>query len=103
MHRVGGQHFVGQSIPEVYIFLGNRKLFPTAPPSWQILEVPHEITFVYLFGCFIVFSVLFEEDVDGVWDYKNSVDQYTAAGGTARSSVETQISTLQQWLKSLKL
>lgn len=43
-------------------------------------------------------SPLFEEDVSEVWDYEHSVEQYTAEGGTAKSSVEEQINKLQDWL-----
>ncbi|XP_078278236.1 argininosuccinate lyase-like isoform X2 [Rhinoraja longicauda] len=43
-------------------------------------------------------SPLFESDVSKVWNYTNSVEQYTAAGGTARSSVLTQIEQLRAWL-----
>jgi len=45
-----------------------------------------------------VHSPLFEEDVSKVWDYEHSVEQYSAEGGTAKSSVEKQISKLQEWL-----
>lgn len=43
-------------------------------------------------------SPLFEEDVNEVWDYEHSVEQYSAEGGTAKSSVEGQIYKLQQWM-----
>jgi len=43
-------------------------------------------------------SPLFEEDVSDVWDYEHSVEQYTAEGGTAKSSVQGQINKLQEWL-----
>ncbi|TKC39141.1 hypothetical protein EI555_001921, partial [Monodon monoceros] len=36
-------------------------------------------------------SPLFSGDVSHVWDYGHSVEQYTALGGTARSSVDWQI------------
>ncbi|XP_048257049.1 argininosuccinate lyase-like [Haliotis rufescens] len=48
-------------------------------------------------------SPLFESDVANVWNYENSVDQYTAYGGTAKSSVEKQISNLETWLQSCRL
>lgn len=41
---------------------------------------------------------LFESDVAQVWNYSNSVDQYSAAGGTAASSVQQQISDMKTWL-----
>ena len=43
-------------------------------------------------------SLLFDADVSEVWDYEHSVEQYTAEGGTAKSSVEQQINKLQEWL-----
>ena len=50
--------------------------------------------------CFFVLSSrLFAEDVLAVWNYSNSVDQYTAAGGTALSSVQQQVTDLKNWLK----
>ncbi|XP_076024410.1 argininosuccinate lyase isoform X2 [Genypterus blacodes] len=42
---------------------------------------------------------LFESDVSLVWDYRSSVDQYSAPGGTARSSVAAQVEHLRAWLK----
>ncbi|XP_067681227.1 argininosuccinate lyase-like [Haliotis asinina] len=48
-------------------------------------------------------SPLFESDVADVWNYENSVDQYTAYGGTAKSSVEKQISNLETWLRNCQL
>ncbi|KAK6166579.1 hypothetical protein SNE40_023235 [Patella caerulea] len=41
---------------------------------------------------------LFDADVNLVWNYQNSVDQYTATGGTAKQSVLIQIEKLQTWL-----
>ncbi|KAL8584782.1 hypothetical protein ACOMHN_035701 [Nucella lapillus] len=40
----------------------------------------------------------FGEDVSSVWNYRHSVDQYTAAGGTGLTSVQQQISDLHSWL-----
>ncbi|MBN3308281.1 ARLY lyase, partial [Amia calva] len=45
-------------------------------------------------------SPLFGSDVAAVWDYGSSVEQYSAAGGTARSSVMAQIQQLRDWLSS---
>lgn len=47
-------------------------------------------------------STLFESDVSQVWNYTNSVEQYTAAGGTAKSSVNLQIEQLRTWMKQSK-
>lgn len=44
-------------------------------------------------------SPLFSSDVNLVWDYSHSVEQYTALGGTAQSSVEWQISQVRALLK----
>lgn len=44
-------------------------------------------------------SPLFESDVSQVWNYTNSVEQYTAAGGTAESCVKSQIKQLRDWLQ----
>ncbi|KAM6986985.1 LOW QUALITY PROTEIN: argininosuccinate lyase [Aplochiton taeniatus] len=45
-------------------------------------------------------SPLFSTDVSSVWDYQSSVEQYSAPGGTARNSVNTQIQHLRTWLKT---
>ena len=45
-----------------------------------------------------IYSPLFEKDVNDVWDYEHSVEQYTAEGGTAKDSVQKQINELQEWL-----
>ncbi|KAM7398210.1 hypothetical protein PAMA_006216 [Pampus argenteus] len=44
-------------------------------------------------------SPLFESDVSSVWDYRSSVEQYSAPGGTAKSSVAAQVEHLRNWLK----
>ncbi|XP_063059133.1 argininosuccinate lyase [Engraulis encrasicolus] len=44
-------------------------------------------------------SPLFESDVSSVWDYSSSVEQYSAMGGTAKSSVLTQIQHMSTWLE----
>ncbi|XP_044079150.1 argininosuccinate lyase isoform X2 [Siniperca chuatsi] len=43
-------------------------------------------------------SLLFESDVSSVWDYWSSVEQYSAPGGTAKSSVAAQVDHLKNWL-----
>ncbi|XP_028662578.1 argininosuccinate lyase [Erpetoichthys calabaricus] len=43
-------------------------------------------------------SPVFENSVSQVWNYVNSVEQYTAAGGTAKSSVMAQVEQVRQWL-----
>ncbi|CAO2629819.1 Argininosuccinate lyase [Lemmus lemmus] len=45
-------------------------------------------------------SPLFSGDVNHVWDYRHSVEQYSALGGTARSSVEWQISQVRALLRA---
>uniref|UniRef100_A0A8C6ZK41 Argininosuccinate lyase n=1 Tax=Nothoprocta perdicaria TaxID=30464 RepID=A0A8C6ZK41_NOTPE len=47
-------------------------------------------------------SPLFASDVSQVFNVINSVEQYTALGGTAKSSVTTQIEQLRELLKKLK-
>ncbi|KAI5622385.1 argininosuccinate lyase isoform X1, partial [Silurus asotus] len=44
-------------------------------------------------------SPLFGSDVSALWDYTSSVEQYSASGGTARSSVTAQIEQMRAWLK----
>ncbi|XP_062341653.1 argininosuccinate lyase [Osmerus eperlanus] len=44
-------------------------------------------------------SPLFDSDVSSVWDYGSSVEQYSAPGGTAKSSVSAQIEHMRAWLK----
>uniref|UniRef100_A0A671W712 Argininosuccinate lyase n=1 Tax=Sparus aurata TaxID=8175 RepID=A0A671W712_SPAAU len=45
-------------------------------------------------------SPLFGGDVSSVWDYRSSVEQYSAPGGTAKSSVAAQVEHLRTWLKA---
>ncbi|KAL2094602.1 hypothetical protein ACEWY4_009321 [Coilia grayii] len=47
-------------------------------------------------------SPLFESDVSSVWDYSSSVEQYSAMGGTAKSSVLAQIDHMKTWLEKHK-
>lgn len=47
-------------------------------------------------------SPLFDSDVSTVWDYTSSVEQYSAPGGTAKSSVTAQIEQMRTWLKRHK-
>uniref|UniRef100_A0A8C8FLC9 Argininosuccinate lyase n=1 Tax=Oncorhynchus tshawytscha TaxID=74940 RepID=A0A8C8FLC9_ONCTS len=44
-------------------------------------------------------SPLFSSDVSAVWDYSSSVEQYSAPGGTAKSSVAAQVEYMRTWLK----
>uniref|UniRef100_A0A3Q1GIX5 Argininosuccinate lyase n=1 Tax=Acanthochromis polyacanthus TaxID=80966 RepID=A0A3Q1GIX5_9TELE len=44
-------------------------------------------------------SPLFGSDVSSVWDYRSSVEQYSAPGGTAKSSITAQVEHLMTWLK----
>uniref|UniRef100_H3DFD3 Argininosuccinate lyase n=2 Tax=Tetraodon nigroviridis TaxID=99883 RepID=H3DFD3_TETNG len=44
-------------------------------------------------------SPLFGADVASLWDYRNSVEQYGAPGGTAKSSVTAQVEHLKKWLR----
>lgn len=47
-------------------------------------------------------SPLFASDVSQVFSVVNSVEQYTAVGGTAKSSVTAQIEQLRELLKKQK-
>ncbi|XP_009287541.1 PREDICTED: argininosuccinate lyase-like [Aptenodytes forsteri] len=47
-------------------------------------------------------SPLFGSDVSQVFNVANSVEQYRAMGGTAKSSVTAQIERLRELLKKLK-
>uniref|UniRef100_A0A8B9BXV4 Argininosuccinate lyase n=1 Tax=Anser brachyrhynchus TaxID=132585 RepID=A0A8B9BXV4_9AVES len=47
-------------------------------------------------------SPLFSSDVSQVFNFVNSVEQYTAMGGTAKSSVTTQIEHLRELMKKQK-
>uniref|UniRef100_A0A8C7XIV8 Argininosuccinate lyase n=1 Tax=Oryzias sinensis TaxID=183150 RepID=A0A8C7XIV8_9TELE len=44
-------------------------------------------------------SPLFGSDVSSVWDYSSSVEQYSAPGGTAKTSVVAQVEHLRNWLR----
>ncbi|XP_053702389.1 argininosuccinate lyase [Synchiropus splendidus] len=44
-------------------------------------------------------SPVFGSDVSSVWDYRSSVEQYSAPGGTAKSSVVAQVDQLRNWMK----
>jgi hypothetical protein len=49
---------------------------------------------------FFLPSPLFSGDVSHVWDYGHSVEQYSALGGTARSSVDWQIGQVRALLRA---
>lgn len=40
----------------------------------------------------------FGDDVMNVWNYENSVEQYTSTGGTAKAAVLQQISSINKHL-----
>ena len=73
-----------------------------------MLKLPPNFTFgliLLVFHLFCLksfcalFSPLFDSDVSSVWDYGSSVEQYSAPGGTAKSSVSAQIEHMRAWLK----
>jgi hypothetical protein len=68
--------------------------------SWTVWIVLNVLMF---FVCVIFFShsALFGDDVTSLWQYSTSVDQYSAAGGTALSSVRQQVADLKAWLGTL--
>jgi len=47
---------------------------------------------------FVSVSPLFNSDITTIWNYQKSVEQYTAQGGTAKSSVQRQVTLLRKWL-----
>ncbi|XP_058825461.1 argininosuccinate lyase [Topomyia yanbarensis] len=46
-------------------------------------------------------SPIFDEKVSALWNYENSVEQYTVVGGTSRISVQEQIKLLKEFLSNL--
>ncbi|XP_042204008.1 argininosuccinate lyase-like [Homarus americanus] len=48
-------------------------------------------------------SPLFAEDISSVWNYEHSVEQYEATGGTALSSVNTQITEAEDFINTFTL
>ncbi|KAK7793121.1 hypothetical protein R5R35_006516 [Gryllus longicercus] len=47
-------------------------------------------------------SNFFEDDINEIWNYESSVEQYQVKGGTSRSSVTLQISELLQWHDNIR-
>ncbi|XP_058452324.1 argininosuccinate lyase [Malaya genurostris] len=45
-------------------------------------------------------SPIFDETVSELWNYENSVEQYTVVGGTSKISVQEQIKLLKEFLSS---
>ncbi|EDV21709.1 uncharacterized protein TRIADDRAFT_30108, partial [Trichoplax adhaerens] len=43
-------------------------------------------------------SKMFTKDVVQVWNYRNSVEQYTSIGGTSTKSILDQIDVMKQWI-----
>eukprot|EP00794_Sanderia_malayensis_P011392 gene11392-12578_t len=43
---------------------------------------------------------LFDDDILKLWNYEHSVEQYTSQGGTSKSGIFEQITSLETWLKS---
>ena len=62
----------------------------------------HDVNFLCVSSLFLLCHVspLFGGDVSSVWDYSSSVEQYSAPGGTAKSSVAAQVEHLRTWLKA---
>ncbi|XP_071789938.1 argininosuccinate lyase-like [Asterias amurensis] len=46
-------------------------------------------------------SPAFEDDVSSVWNYENSVEQYTSTGGTSKQAVMKQVQQLEEWMASV--
>lgn len=53
----------------------------------------------FVLSVFVICSPLFGADIASLWDYRTSVEQYGAPGGTAKSSVTAQVEHLKKWLK----
>lgn len=45
-----------------------------------------------------IINPAFAEDILKIWDFENSVEQYSSAGGTSKKSVESQISSLAEFI-----
>lgn len=45
-------------------------------------------------------SPCFDETVSALWNYENSVEQYTVVGGTSKIAVQEQINLLKGFLSS---
>lgn len=56
----------------------------------------------FLFCLASPFSPLMGSDISQVFNYTNSVEQYKSPGGTAQSSVCTQIKQVHELMKALK-
>lgn len=68
-----------------------------------LIEVYEMVLFLlFIFVSLYLSSPLFDKDVSSVWDYIKSVEQYSAPGGTARSSVTAQIEHFRTWLQAQK-
>lgn len=48
-------------------------------------------------------SPCFDETISGLWNYENSVEQYTVVGGTSKISVQEQINLLSNFLSRCDL
>uniref|UniRef100_A0A8C3G2U2 Argininosuccinate lyase n=1 Tax=Cyclopterus lumpus TaxID=8103 RepID=A0A8C3G2U2_CYCLU len=60
----------------------------------------NQLTVIFsIYPLFLHFSPLFGSDVSSVWDYRSSVEQYSAPGGTAKCSVAAQVEHLRNWLQ----
>uniref|UniRef100_A0A8C2ZND5 Argininosuccinate lyase n=1 Tax=Cyclopterus lumpus TaxID=8103 RepID=A0A8C2ZND5_CYCLU len=59
----------------------------------------NQLTIFSIYPLFLHFSPLFGSDVSSVWDYRSSVEQYSAPGGTAKCSVAAQVEHLRNWLQ----
>lgn len=45
----------------------------------------------------------FTEDIDSIWDFEQSIQQYTSTGGTSKQSVIQQIQSLRNWMQEKTL
>lgn len=47
-----------------------------------------------------IISPKFTQEIDSLWDYRKSTEQYAATGGTSKQSVMEQIHELGLWLQA---
>lgn len=53
--------------------------------------------------CLVLNSKEFTEDIDSIWDFSQSIQQYTSTGGTSKQSVIQQIQSLRNWMQEKTL
>ncbi len=59
--------------------------------------------FFFIFTGIKNFSDKFSEDINLLWNFENSANQYEAKGGTSQSSILEQINFLKSWIRDQTL